>query len=512
MLQDQSIRRPGLNLLSLGAIVAIAIVTVLGAMFVRVLPAVSLADGTVPILLDAALFFIILCVVVGTAMVHKVDTRRLVYRCALTIWWMLLVDEVFFARVNTGYGMGAGQFSLYAYAEAAMWLVCWVILLVLTLRSPGYLTQFFKGSAKWLSFFVMLCLISIAWAPGPLYALAWSVKLVLAVSLLTLCSSLIEDLDDIMLFFKVTAFAFLFLTVLPVYYATQDPDGFFFEGRLNADPDLLGPLAASLMLMSMLLYSATKKRYWAVSACVGAFVMLLAFGKAGVIGGFLGALLFMVLQRKVVRSLGMMIGLGGLALIIMSLTPLGGYIESYHGGSTLTGRTVIWGYAMNAIKQKPILGYGYLGTYFSWMNISGLVAGAVHLHNGFLEVAYNNGIVGEILLLTVHFVMVRNILSSMLTSRTLRALEPNSEQAWHGYLITIACLALYVHTFLQGLLGGHFGGRCMSPYMLWLALTMVSAMVRKAKESMLEQATHGKAPLFTQASFISLNMEPVTQN
>ena len=104
-----------------------------------------------------------------------------------------------------------------------------------------------------------------------------------------------------------------------------------------------------------------------------------------------------------------------------------------------------------------------------------MARGAVHLHNGFLEVAYNNGMLGELLLLTIHFMMLRNIFSSMKTCKILRNLRPFSEQAWHAYLLTIGCLALYVHTFLQGLLGGHFGGRCMSPYMLWLALAMLTA-------------------------------------
>lgn len=508
MLQDNIIRRPSLNLLSLGAFVAIAIVTVLATLFVRVLPAVSFSDGTIPILLDAGLFFMILCVVLGTALVYKVDTRRIIYRLSLAIWWILLVNEAFFARVNTGYGMGSGQFSLYAYAEASMWLVCGAVLLVLSLRWPKYLLQFFQGSSKWLTFFILICLISIAWAPGALYAMAWSVKLVLAVALLQMCSSLIEDLSDIMLFLKVTAFAFVFLTILPIYQATQEPEGFFFEGRLNADPDLLGPLAASLMVISLLLYSITKKRYWAVGTGMGAFIMLLAFGKAGVVGGFLGVAIFMLLQRKVVRSLGLLLGLAILGMILIAVTPLGGYLQTYHGGSTLTGRTTIWTYALNAVKLKPIFGYGYLGTYFSWMNTSGLVAGAVHLHNGFIEVLYNNGAVGEILLLMVHFIMVRNIFSAIGTARTLRNLQPASEQAWRGYLISIFCLALYVHTFLQGLMGGHFGGRCMSPYMLWLALFMLSDAIRRVNEHMLDQATLNRAPIYADAGLPALRLAP----
>ncbi|HTA23091.1 MAG TPA: O-antigen ligase family protein [Terriglobales bacterium] len=504
MLQDNTIRRPGLGLFSAGTFVAFAAVTALSTIFIQILPAVSIADGTVPIILDVALFFIILCVVVCTAVVHKVETRQLIYWLALTIWWMLLVDEVFFMRTNTGFAMGRGEFSVYAYADGAMWLICMTVLLILTVRWPKYIPQAFKGSSKWVTFFVVLCVISTAWAPGPLYAMAWSVKLVLAILLLQLCSSLMEKISDVTLFLKVTAFAFVFLSVLPVYYAINDPDGFFVEGRLNADPDLLGPLAASLMLMSLLLYSLTKKRYWILTGVVGAIVMLLAFGKAGVVGGFLGALLFMVLQRKVVRSLGLMIGLSALALVIVSVTPLGQYLQTYRGASTLTGRTVIWGFAIAAIKLNPIFGHGYLGTYYSFTHASGLVHGAVHVHNGFLEVAYNNGGVGEFLLLMIHFVMLRNIFISMRVSKMLRTLQPASEQAWHSYLITIACLAIYIHTFVQGLFGGHFGGRCMSPYMLWLALAMLSATIRRINEHMLDEATLKKVSLFSEETFGSL--------
>jgi O-antigen ligase len=500
--------RPAQSWFSWGAIAGIVGVTAFAIWFMPMLPAVSFDEGTIPILADAALFFVLLCVVVGTSIMKKVDERGMIFRLALTIWWMLLVDEVFFSRVNTSFGIGKGQFSLYAYAEAAMWLACGAVLFILTLRSPGYLRQLFKGTSKWLTFFVLTCVISIAWAPGPAYAMAWGFKLVLAVCLLQLCASLIKDVSDIELFLKVTAAAFVFLTALPVYYATKEPEGFFFEGRLNADPDLLSPLAAALMVISMMLYAMTKKRQWVGTGLVGAVVMLLGFGKAGVIGGFLAAGIFMLLQKKVVRSLGLMVGLGALSALIISVTPLGGYLQSYEGGSTLTGRTVIWGKAITAMKQSPILGRGYLATFFSWENTSGLASGAVHVHNGFLEVAYNNGALGELLLLMIHFMMLRNIFSSLKTCKMLRSLRPASEQAWHAYLLTIGCLGLYVHTFLQGLFGANFGGRCMSPYMLWLALVMLTVVTRRVSETMLQQATRTREPFYAVTGLDALDLVP----
>ena len=500
--------RPAQGRFSWSAIAGVFAVALFAAWFMPKLPAVTFDDGTIPILFDAGLFFILLCVVVGTAIVKKVDERTMILRLALTIWWILLVDEVFFSRVNTSFAMGKGQFSLYAYAEGAMWLVCAAVLFVLTLRSPGYLLQLFQGSSKWVTFFALICVISIAWAPGPLYALAWGFKLVLVVCLLQLCASLMKDGSDIQLFVKVTAIAFIFLTVLPVYNATKDPDGFFYDGRLNADPDLLSPLAAALMLMSAMLYSMTKKRYWIVIGVIAAVVMVLAFGKTGVGGGFIALGIFMLLQKKVVRSLGLLMGLGVLAMLIISATPLSDYLQTYRGGSTLTGRTTIWANAINAMKTTPILGRGYLGSYFSWENTSGLSSGYVHVHNGFLEVAYNNGAVGEFLLLAIHFIMLRNIFRSMKISKYLRNLRPASQQAWQAYLFSIGWLALYVHTFLQGLFGGQFGGRCMSPYMLWLALAMLSAITLRVSENLLRREIRDREPLYAVADLETLELVP----
>lgn len=508
MLRDTIVQAPSRNLFTWGAISGIVVLAAFGTVILSMMPAVSASDGSFNVLLAYVLFFLILCAIVGSATAQHIGTRRMIYRIALTLWWVLLVDEVYFARLNTSYAMGHGEFSINAYGEATMWCLCMLVLMALTMKSPGYLRQMVSGSGKWLMFFIGLCLLSAAWAPGPLYSLIWGFKLVLVFLLLQLCSSLMEGPADIAVFLKVTAAAFLFLSVVPVFTAMNDPAGFFYEGRLNADPDLLGPTAASFMLMSLILYTITKKQYFALSMVVGALVMFLAFGKAGIVGGFLGVMLFVLLQRKIVRSLGLLLGLGGLALIVISVTPLGNYLQHYEGASTLTGRTLIWKYAMAAIRSKPLFGYGYLGTYFSFQNTSGLIAGAVHLHNGFLEVAYNNGLVGELLLLTCHFIIVRNIFSGLSTVSMLRKRQPNSEQFWWLYLLLVGTLALYVHTFIQGLFGGHFGGRCMTPYMLWLSIFMIAETARRVAENLAAPKIAARQRIFAAPAAGMLTLAP----
>lgn len=511
MLQGNSVRRSPQGLFSAGMIAGLILVTGLSTALMRALPAADMEQGSVKVISGATIFFFLLCLGLGSAIVQNMDLRRMVYRLALITWCVLLLCTVYFSRVNDSYSMGQGSFSILAYGEGAMWILCFIVLLVLTARKPAYIKQLFHDSPLWVTLFLGFCVISIAWAPGPTYAMAWGFKAVLTVGLLQLCASLMEDITDITAFLKTTVFAFMFLSIVPLYYAFTDPLGPWEDDRLAANPDLLSPTAASLMLMSLILLSITKQRYYAFTAFIGAAVMCLAFGKAGIVGGVLGAVLFVMLQRKVVRSLGLLLGISAMALFIISVTPLGTYLQTYRGGSTLTGRTVIWTTAFNAIKTKPIFGHGYLGTYFSWENTSGLESGAVHLHNGFLEVAYNDGIIGEILLLMIHFMIVRNIFRSMHISKILRGRDPDNEEAWHAYLLTIGALGIYVHSFIQGLFGADFGGRCMSPYMLFLAIFMIADVTLRMNKRLLQRTSERAEPVYAGPSLGSLRFAPVRE-
>ncbi len=72
--------------------------------------------------------------------------------------------------------------------------------------------------------------------------------------------------------------------------------------------------------------------------------------------------------------------------------------------ATLTGRTILWQVVVDAISQKPAFGYGYAAFWGSNAPAASLVYPYIGwlpgtAHNGFLEVALNCGIIGEILFL-----------------------------------------------------------------------------------------------------------------
>ena len=74
--------------------------------------------------------------------------------------------------------------------------------------------------------------------------------------------------------------------------------------------------------------------------------------------------------------------------------------------STLTGRTDIWLATINLIRQKPLLGWGYMATWLPtdapfaeiWDQFRWAIPNA---HSAYLDVALQLGLVGLVLLLTI---------------------------------------------------------------------------------------------------------------
>jgi O-antigen ligase len=465
---------------TLGWIVAIACMAYLAF---ALAPASLWSQGAIPIVVVASLFVLLLIFVLASTVMQELGARTMLQRLALSTWWFLLVCEAVFDRQGETYLAYEGSFSVQAYGEGIMWVLAFLVLVITTLRQPSYLRGLFSGSYKWVVFFSLVCLLSVSYGPGKLYAGAWAFKLIVVVFLLHVIAGLTRNLDDIVTFLKVTLWAFFVLTVVPVLMAFSDPSSVFdgAGGRLNAGqgPDALTLTAASLMLLAMILYSIESRKHMIGIALLGIIVMFLALGKTGNLVGIFSALLFFLLQKKVLRSIGLLLGVSGLGLMILMTTPLVAHLRSYKGAATLTGRTAIWTSSLVAIDKSLILGHGYLATYFAWSRNSGLMHGIEHLHNGFLEVAYNNGIAGLGLMVLLHLLILRNIFKSIGAVATLRGRMPANRSVTTAHLLTVGSLAIYVNLFMNGMFAATFGGRAMSPFVLFLGLFVVVEALRK---------------------------------
>jgi O-antigen ligase len=118
--------------------------------------------------------------------------------------------------------------------------------------------------------------------------------------------------------------------------------------------------------------------------------------------------------------------------------------------------------------QHPIVGHGYLASRFVAQEVEMPWTEAGHMHNGFLEALYNNGLVGLLILVGIHFVIVKNL---------WRALKDAPNRSSH--LLAVGSSAIYINLLVNGLFNASFGGRASTPFMLLLGLVVVSEVLRR---------------------------------
>jgi exopolysaccharide production protein ExoQ len=347
---------------------------------------------------------------------------------------------------------------------------------VIFLWAPArrHLGRLFTGDYKWLTLFAVVVVASCAYSPRPAYSLAWSIKLCLVASLVVLCSIRMRDFRDIVSFLRFTLWGYTLVVFLPVALGLLSGSPFDDEGRMSTivSPDALGPNAGALMLLALTLYSRVKDDRLSKSAILvgtGAFVvMILAGSKTGILGALFAGILFFVLRRRVGSAVGY-VGIGGLLLIVLALsTPLGSYFLHYRDAGeagSFSGRTVLWSAVMPTIRHNLILGHGYLASTFVAIQVNAVRWAAPQLHNGFIEVLYNNGLIGFIPLVMINVVIVRNLF------RVLRRAPSTSAI----YRVAAGCLAVFAHLFIDGFTNASaFGGKVRQPFILLIGILLVS--------------------------------------
>ena len=424
----------------------------------------------------ASLLCFLLCIsIVNT----KRPTNAVPIESGLVLWWILLFAEIAFFRLATAEDTFQDRFLASAYAEAAVWVITFLWLVLLSLPYFDYLRNLFSGSAKWPSFFAILAIISSAYSPNPIFSLAWAFKLSLVVLLLHMLLRSMRSVADVHAFFRSTFWGFVALTVIPVLIALASPGGPFEHGRNESiSPNGVSEISGVLLLVSLVLYSYERQGWRIPFVVFAAFITILAGGKAAILCTMVAGTFFFALRKKVATALAFlafMIVLGG---VLVMTTPLGEYMDIYEQSgqvTTLTGRTDLWSTALPAIEQTPILGHGYMASKFFALRSAGAPPvpwDAGHMHNGFLEVLYNNGLVGLVVLLMINFVIIRDLCFVI-----------RQPTATGARLFAQGSLALYVALILSGMFNASFGGRPYSLFMMMLALVMVSQTLRKIVES-----------------------------
>jgi O-antigen ligase len=169
-----------------------------------------------------------------------------------------------------------------------------------------------------------------------------------------------------------------------------------------------------------------------------------------------------VWQGKFKSAVWFLLGLVVVGAALMALSPgLASYITGYLGseqGGTVTGRTDVWSAGWQLIKQKIFLGRGFMSSRFLAYKIS-VAWQPGHLHNGFLEVWYNNGLIGLFIMLMMHGMIIRNLI---LVMRKV------------SLPLAAGCFAVYLNILINGLVSRAFGSRPDATFTMLFALVFVS--------------------------------------
>jgi O-antigen ligase len=434
------------------------------------------SDQSMTIMLVGSLFFGLMWFTVSTARSAAQRTRNLIF----ALWWVLLGSEAIFSYV-TDDAEGKG-FASGAYSEAMMWVFVGVVFLLYTFRHSQYLRTLFNGSYKWVSWFGVVCLFSCIYAEQRIFALAWIIKLFLAILLLAACNFESKDADDLRTFLRVSQWALLFMISIPFVRLIANSETLA-TGRLYdvaTAPTVLSVDAGLLVLYALTLSQTGKNQISRnVLVFLGLIAMLLAGGKTGILGCIFGALVFFMLQGRFKAAARFLLILAVVGVLLFAFTPLGAYLKFYIGSGqaeSFTGRSEVWSAAWPLIKQKIVFGRGFMSSRFlsykidvDWM--------PNHLHNGFLEVMYNNGIIGLFVIVMMLGWTAMNLI------KVIRAV--NHDHPLHQ--LAVGCFAIYLDIVINGLVSRTFGSRPDGTFMILFSLVFVSdrllAAVRKKAEA-----------------------------
>lgn len=168
----------------------------------------------------------------------------------------------------------------------------------------------------------------------------------------------------------------------------------------------LGELSVTSIVLSLRsIRNETKlwKTFFIVARICAFICWIMARSSNAWLGGAVALTFFMLMKNRVTANpifIGVLILLGVAAIQGLDLDP-GKVAEALGRDPTFTGRTEIWALGRAMIQNHLLLGSGLAtdGLVFGDLAKGSLFLSAVDLHSGYLDVLFNVGVVGAVLML-----------------------------------------------------------------------------------------------------------------
>jgi O-antigen ligase len=402
--------------------------------------------------------------------------RDRIFAIASLVWAWLVLSEVAMLRTRPADDALIGEFALSARGEVLTWLVLAASVAVMSIRWPTALRSLWRPPVAWMTCFAALAAISCAWSDSPFYSAVWAGKLVLTVLALGMLAEAVAPThEELLPLLKIVWATFLIATILPFILAFLDPTATTFWA--DAGGSRYGSISTSesgaiALVLSLTVADATGRRSLAFAAAVCFLLMLVGIGKTAILAGVVSVLIYTVLARgtrAIVPICIYSISAVAIGAFALAANPdLVAHLMRYYdlnSVSTLTGRVPLWEQGIDSIREQPVLGHGYLSSRFLFTSVSAWrTALPTSLHNAALEVLYNNGVVGLLLMVGLNVSAVRRLWRGL----RLRVAQDSTYRIAHA-----TAASLYVGALINGMAGVYFGGTPHKSFILFLTTVTV---------------------------------------
>ncbi|MCA0185302.1 MAG: O-antigen ligase family protein [Proteobacteria bacterium] len=377
-------------------------------------------------------------------------------RVAISTYWFVCV--YIFAACGALASLFASGESRGGAVYAALWagLYALTALLYLGSKKAGFVLDHERG----LFVFCFFVLLSFSWSEMPDATLVYSISIVSNIFFAIYCSRKFGLLAFLGVYVKVLNLTILVGLVLAM---AGFEVAYYFDplGRSNALGVALikglfshkiyaGFYSAQALYLNIILLRG-KQRFAFASL---AFVAVLVSGSSvGLVAVLLGAALTVVLRRFRNASTRRQLLLPALFSLLMSILIGAVFYVDILGllgrDASLTGRTDLWGWALQFWMDSPLVGWGYAGIFGDSPNAPSSIINddsyyqAPHFHSGYLQVLAELGLIGFVFYVSL---LVRSLLFSV---RRYWMSGRDEDLAASVLLIMIAVVGFAMNIFMR---------------------------------------------------------------
>jgi exopolysaccharide production protein ExoQ len=185
------------------------------------------------------------------------------------------------------------------------------------------------------------------------------------------------------------------------------------------DPDYfntnqVGNLCAMAIFMAQFLIGR-KDGMWKLSIFFLTVTLLRSLSKATILGFVVAEAFLLIRDKSITGRKKLALSFGALLLIVLFAGLIVSYVDIYtstgNQAETLTGRTVIWAYTLEASLDKPWLGNGIDAMWKVFPPFGREMFEARHAENELLQLFFAYGAAGVIMLLGLYGSLLRRIRS-----------------------------------------------------------------------------------------------------